>query len=116
MTGGKCPCAVPRGDGRSAGALEGALLGVRGRRTAQAIMERHKDILALSQSLGEALSADRYLCHREAQHLLAATALMAELDVLDVEQVIGSLKAPLQEAVRQIVALSAADGFLPMKA
>ena len=75
------------------GALEGALLGV-----------RRNDILALSQSLGEALSAERYLCHREAQHLLAATAFMAGLDVLDVEQVIGSLKAPLQEAVRQIVA------------
>jgi hypothetical protein len=29
---------------------------------------------------------------------------MAGLDVLDVEQVIGSLKAPLQEAVRQILA------------
>jgi DNA helicase-4 len=65
-------------------------------------MERRNDILALSQSLGEA--PDRYLCHREAQHLLAATAFMAGLDVLDVEKVVGSLKAPLQEAVRQIVA------------
>jgi hypothetical protein len=75
------------------GALEGALLGVRHRRRAQAIMERRNDILALSQSLGEALS----LCHSEAQHLLAATAFMAKLDVLDVERVIGSLEAPLQE-------------------
>ena len=75
------------------GALEGALLGV-----------RRNDILALSRSLGAALSAERYLCHREAQHLLAATAFMAKLDVLDVEQVIGSLEAPLQEAVRQIAA------------
>jgi hypothetical protein len=41
------------------GALEGALLGVRRRRTAQAIMERRNDILALSRSFGEALSAER---------------------------------------------------------
>ena len=77
--------------------------GVRRRRTAQAIWSPN-DILALSRSLGEALSAERYLRHREAQHLLAATAFMAEPDVLDLEQVIGSLKAPLQEAVRQIAA------------